>query len=50
MERSGEQNKFHQEKAVNRPCEIPRQNGTKPSESLKIQEECKKHIRRDGKR
>lgn len=31
-------------------CETPRINGTKPAEILKIQEECKKHIRRDGRK
>ena len=31
-------------------CENPRQNGTKPALSPKTDEQCKKHIRRDGRK
>jgi hypothetical protein len=31
-------------------CETPRMNGSKPTELLKIAEQCKKHIRRDGRK
>lgn len=32
------------------PREIPRINGTKPFETPRTQEQCKKHIRRDGRK
>jgi len=31
-------------------CEAPRQNGSKPAKVPKISEQCKKHIKRDGKK
>ncbi|MGA3291848.1 MAG: hypothetical protein ABSC49_01735 [Candidatus Microgenomates bacterium] len=32
------------------PCETPRENGSKPAETLRIAENCKKHIKRDGRK
>jgi hypothetical protein len=32
------------------PFETPPINGSKPVETLRIDEQCKKHIRRDGRR
>jgi len=32
------------------PCPLPWINGTKPTELLRVAEQCKKHIRRDGKK
>jgi hypothetical protein len=31
-------------------CEIPRDNGSKPAGILRVAEQCKKHIRRDGRK
>lgn len=31
-------------------CETPRINGSKPFEIPRTQEQCKKHIRRDGRK
>jgi len=53
MERENNPNPFQQSptnKPARIPCENPRINGSKPFEILKISEECKKHIRRDGRK
>lgn len=51
MERGQEKNKYPQEKCPPaQHCETPRPNGTKPVEILRIEEELKKHIKRDGRK
>lgn len=38
------------EKPREKICEIPQLNRAKPIEMLRISENCKKHIRRDGRK
>jgi len=53
MERENNTNPFQQSptnKPTRIPCETPQINGSKPFEILRISENCKKHIRHDGRR
>jgi hypothetical protein len=53
MEREHDLNtppKTSEKPPVKQPCTTPHINGSKPVEISRIDEQCKKHIRRDGKR
>jgi hypothetical protein len=53
MERERDPNtppKIPEKRPVKQPCPTPHINGSKPFEISRTDEQCKKHIRRDGKR